>query len=208
MHPYSILIVTVALLLPTLVGCGSSSPTRLYVLSADAEKSGTASGIAIGLGPLTLPKYLDRPQIVTRIASNSLSQGDFDQWGGDLNDNITRVLAINLANLLGTDRVSLYPWRDPAAVGYQITLDITQFEQDANGGAALDVFWSLIDPSSGKILLMRRSTYQENGAPGASGGSGDTGRAEAHGAAAAAMSRDLAALSRDIAAAIRQQRAS
>jgi uncharacterized protein len=208
MHPYSILIVTVALLLPTLVGCGSSSPTRLYVLSADAEKSGTASGIAIGLGPLTLPKYLDRPQIVTRIASNSLSQGDFDQWGGDLNDNITRVLAINLANLLGTDRVSLYPWRDPAAVGYQITLDITQFEQDANGGAALDVFWSLIDPSSGKILLMRRSTYQENGAPGASGGSGDTGRAEAHGAAAAAMSRDLAALSRDIATAIRQQRAS
>jgi uncharacterized lipoprotein YmbA len=199
--------VTVALVLPTLVGC-SSSPTRLYVLSADAEKSGTASGQAIGIGPVTLPKYLDRPQIVTRVASNSLSQGDFDQWGGDLNDNITRVLAMNLANLLGTDRVSLYPWKDPTVVGYQVTLDITQFEQDASGGAALDVFWSLIDPSSGKILLMRRSTYQENVASGASGGSSDTARAEAHGAAAAAMSRDLAALSRDIAAAIRQQRAS
>jgi uncharacterized lipoprotein YmbA len=195
-------LVAVALLLPTLVGC-SSSPTRLYVLSANAEKSGTASGqgIAVGIGPVTLPKYVDRPQMVTRVASNSLSQGDFDQWGGDLNDNVTRVLAINLANLLGTDRVSLYPWKDAATVGYQVTLDMTQFEQDPNGGATLDVFWSLINPSSGKILLMRRSTYQENGAPSASG------PAETHAAAAAAMSRALEALSRDIAAAIRQQRA-
>jgi uncharacterized protein len=196
-------LVIVALLLPTLVGC-SGSPTRLYVLSANAEKSGTASaqGVSIGIGPVTLPKYVDRPQMVIRLASNSLSQGDFDQWGGDLNDNVTRVLAINLANLLGTDRVSLYPWQDAAAVGYQVTLDITQFEQGPNGGATLDVFWSLINPSSGKIIARRRSTYQENGPPGASG------PAETHAAAAAAMSRDLEALSRDIAAAIRQQRAS
>jgi uncharacterized lipoprotein YmbA len=63
MRPYSILIVTAAVMLPALVGCGSSSPTRLYLLSADAERSGTAStqGIPIGIGPVTLPKYLDRP---------------------------------------------------------------------------------------------------------------------------------------------------
>jgi uncharacterized lipoprotein YmbA len=194
-------LVIVALLLPTLVGC-SSSPTRLYVLSADAEKSQTASaqGVSIGIGPVTLPKYVDRPQMVTRVASNSLSQGDFDQWGGDLNDNITRVLATNLANLLGTDRVSFYPWKDPTVVGYQVTLDITQFDPAPNGGATLDVFWSISSPSSGKILLMRRSTYQENGTLAASG------PADTHAAAAAAMSRDLEALSRDIAAAIRQQR--
>jgi uncharacterized lipoprotein YmbA len=200
--PLYLKLVVVALVLPTLVGC-SSSPTRLYVLSATAEKSATASGqgIPIGIGPVTLPKYLDRPQMVARVASNSLSQGDFDQWGGDLNDNITRVLAVNLANLLGTDRVSLYPWPDPSVVGYQITLDITQFEQGPNGGATLDAFWSLTKPSSGKILLTRRSTHQENGAPGTSD------PAQSHAAGAAAMSQALEALSRDIAAAIKQQNA-
>jgi uncharacterized lipoprotein YmbA len=199
--PLYVMLVAVALLLPALAGC-SSSPTRLYVLSANAEKSGatSAQGISIGIGPVTLPKYLDRPQMVTRVASNGLSQGDFDQWGGDLNDNITRVLATNLSNLLGTDRVSLYPWPDPSVVGYQVTLDITQFEQGPDGGATLDVFWSLTNPGSGKILLTRRSTHQENGLPGTSD------PAEIHAAGAAAMSQALAALSRDIAAAIRQQR--
>ena len=206
MRPYRMLLAATLLLLPMLAGCGSS-PTRLYVLSANAEKTEPATrGIAVGIGPVTLPKYLDRPQIVTRVGSNSLTQGDFDQWGGDLNDNITRVLAINLANLLGTDRVSLYPWRDTAAVDYQVALDITQFDGGENG-VGLDVFWSLINPSSGKILVMRRSTYPENGALGTAGSPDDKNRDRAYAAASAAMSHDLDALSRDIAAAIRQQKA-
>ena len=206
MRPFSMLLVATILTLSTLAGCGSN-PTKLYVLSANAEKTGAAGprGIAIGIGPVSLPKYLDRPQIVTRTGSNSLTQGDFDQWGGDLNDNITRVLATNLANLLGTDRVSLFPLRDPAAVDYQIILDITQFDGGENG-VGLDVFWSLVNPTSGKILVMRRSTYPENGALRTSGSPDDKSRDRVYAAAAAAMSYDLEALSRDIAAAIRQQR--
>jgi uncharacterized protein len=199
MRFYSTLILVALLFVSGLAGC-SNKATRIYVLTADVEKSGPASpqGIPIGVGPVVLPKYLDRLQLVTRSADNSLNQADLDQWGGDLGDNITRVIAINLANLLKTDRVSLYPWTDRAPIDYQITVDVARFEQEPDGSVALDAFWSLVNPSDGKVLVMRRSTYRETGAPIAASSSGDAA-ARTYDAVAAAMSRDLAALSRDIA---------
>lgn len=204
MRPYPLALIVIALLSPALAGCGSS-PTRLYVLSADTTNSDPAAtaGIAIGVGPVSLPRYLDRPQIVTGTASNSLNQADLDQWGGDLSDNITRVLATNLANLLGTDRVWLYPWDNANPIEYQVTANVVKFDQGADGSTVLDVFWTLVNPRDGRILLMRHGTYRQSGTA-TTGASG----AGAYNALAAAMSRDLAAFSRDIATAIQQQRTS
>jgi uncharacterized lipoprotein YmbA len=187
-----------SLLLLPLAGCGSSKPTHLYVLSATADKMRPPSptGLALGIGPITLPKYIDRPQVVSRIAANSLDQSEFEQWGGDLNDNITRVLASNLGNLLATDRVSLYPWKGAAPIDFQVSMDVTRFEQDPDGNVVLDAFWSISTPGKEKVLTMQRSSYRES-APAAAG----QGR-EAYDAMVAAMNADLLALSRDIAAAI------
>ena len=189
------------LALLTLTGCPGNAPTRLYVLTPTTDKPASTSpqGVAIGVGPITLPKYLDRPQIVTRVAANSLDQANLDQWGGDLNDNITRVVATNLSNLLATDRVSLYPWKDGAPVDFQVTMDISRFEQDKDGSAVLNVFWSIVNPKDGTVLLMRRSSYtQSAGEPAAS----QSDNPRPFDAQAAAMSRDLAQFSHDVAAAI------
>ncbi|HKF61278.1 MAG TPA: PqiC family protein [Dongiaceae bacterium] len=182
-----------------LTGCPGNAPTRLYVLTATTDKPASTSpeGAAIGVGPITLPKYLDRPQIVTRVAANSLDQANLDQWGGDLNDNITRVVATNLSNLLATDRVSLYPWKDGAPVDFQVTMDISRFEQDKDGNAVLNVFWSIVN-KDGTMLLMRRSSYTQPAGEPAS----QSDNARPFDAQAAAMSRDLALLSHDIATAI------
>ena len=193
--------VFVGLTLLALAGCPGNAPTRLYVLTATTDKPASTSpeGVAIGVGPITLPKYLDRPQIVTRVAANSLDQANLDQWGGDLNDNITRVVATNLSNLLATDRVSLYPWKDGAPVDFQVTMDISRFEQDKDGSAVLNVFWSIVNPKDGTVLLMRRSSYtQSAGEPAAS----QSDNPRPFDAQAAAMSRDLAQFSHDVAAAI------
>ena len=182
-----------------LAGCPFNAQTRLYVLTATTDKPASTSpeGAAIGVGPITLPKYLDRPQIVTRVAANSLDQANLDQWGGDLNDNITRVVATNLSNLLATDRVSLYPWKDGAPVDFQVTMDISRFEQDKDGNAVLNVFWSIVG-KDGTVLLMRRSSYTQPAGEPAS----QSDNARPFDAQAAAMSRDLALFSHDIAAAI------
>src|SRR6516165_4118320 len=197
--PAAFILLGLALL--ALTGCPGNAPTRLYVLTATTDKPASTSpeGVAIGVGPITLPKYLDRPQIVTRVAANSLDQANLDQWGGDLNDNITRVVATNLSNLLATDRVSLYPWKDGAPVDFQVTMDISRFEQDKDGSAVLNVFWSIVNPKDGTVLLMRRSSYtQSAGEPAAS----QSDNPRPFDAQAAAMSRDLALLSNDIATAI------
>jgi uncharacterized lipoprotein YmbA len=175
MHVHSALRIAVFLFLPLgLLGCGNDQPTRLYVLSATVPKPVATSpdGVAIGVGPVSLPKYLDRPQMVTGVSGNELSQANLDQRGGDLNDNITRVLATNLSNLLATDRVSFYPWKDGAPIDYQITLDVTQFQQDAAGNTVLSAFWSVVG-KDGAVMAMRRSSYKSAGARPARPGPGN-----------------------------------
>jgi uncharacterized lipoprotein YmbA len=210
MRHHLLLLLFGTLLLTSLAACGENKPTRFYVLTALAEKPEVAatSRIPIVVGPITLPKYLDRPQIVTRISNNSLDQAEFDQWGGDLNDNVVRVLIQNLSILLGTDQVSSYPSKDPTPAKYQITMDVTKFEQDVDGGTVLDVFWSILNPANNKVLLRRRSSYREPSMPPAAGRSSGAGAKQAYDAVAAAMSRDLEALSRDVATGITKLRGS
>jgi hypothetical protein len=210
MRRLSLLLIAGLALLPlTLSGCSASKPTRFYVLSempdvttstSATQSTSTGRGPAIGVGPITLPKYLDRPQIVTHLNTNSLAQADLDQWGGDLDDNITRVLAANLAKLRNTDRVSIYPWKDGVPVDYQVTLNIARFERDISGSVVLDVFWTVSNPLDATTMKMRHSVYRDDGAKSAIIGiDGATDSPAPFEAVAAAMSRDLEALSRDIA---------
>lgn len=188
-----------------LAGCMGSQPTRLYTLSEmpdGTEVSTTAPGPAIGVGPVTLPKYLDRPQIVTHANTNELNQADFDQWGGDLEDNINRVMASNLSKILNTNHVSFYPWRDQAPVDYQIVLDIVRFDRNTNGDVLLDVFWSVFNAKNGELLQMRHSVYRDAGSKAITPATNASTSATFYEAVAAAMSRNLEALSRDIAATI------
>src|SRR3954465_9716490 len=95
----------------TLTGCaGSGPPSRYDVLSATApESERRPDGPAISVGPVTLAKYLDRPQIVTRPTPNELDVAEFDRWGGRLEDNVAQVLAEDLGRQLGTARVTVFP---------------------------------------------------------------------------------------------------
>jgi uncharacterized protein len=135
--------------------------------------------------------------------------GEFDQWGGQLDDGFARTLAGNLSRLLQTDQVQIYPWKDQESLAYAVTVDVLNFEQDVDGSSLLDVYWSLIEPRTGRVKLRRHATYREPGGPPiteaqarSSGGLLGESKARPYDAVVAAMSRNLAALSRDIAKAI------
>ena len=192
--PLTFIVSLVGLLL--LASCGSSTPSRFYVLTPLTAGKPTPAphGLAIGVGPVVIPQYLDRPQLVTRSSDNRLDVGETDQWGGRLSDNITRVLAENLSGLLQTDRISIYPWTDATAVGIQVTADIVEFERDAGGTVTLSAFWNITDVANAKILVTRRSTITKDvGAKGT----------DSYDATIAAMSSALADLSQEIADQIR-----
>jgi len=179
-------------------GCATSKPSRFYVLASLTPPTSALSpdGPSIGVGPVVIPQYLDRPEIVTRSSGNRLDLGEFDQWGGRIGDNITRVLADNLAGLLGTERVSIYPSADGSGVADQIGVDILQFERDQSGSVTLTAFWTIRDTQSGQVLN-RRSTIAK-----AVGATHTSGTATPYDAIVAAMSEALADLSKEIAAAV------
>jgi len=171
-------------------GClgGGSAPTRFYVLAPmDGATVAGDRPLAIGVGPVSLAGYLDRPQIVTRPAADKIDLGEFDQWGEPLRDGITRVLAEDLARQLPGAKISTFPWRGPEAVRYQVLVDVTRFDGPAGGDTALEARWRVLDALTGKELSAKASRLSES--PGGAG----------YPLTVSAMSRALGALSRDIA---------
>ncbi len=179
-------------------GCSlgrQSPPTRLYVLTAlpETDKSqrvAGAAGVALAVGPVRLPEYVDRPQIVTGDSGNELQQAAFAQWAEPLTTNFTRVLANNLSVLLGTDRVAVFPWRGSVPIDYQVVVEVTQFLGALNGSVSLVALWRVLGPDGREVLASRQSKFTE-----AAG-------SQEYSTLAAALSRTVARLSGEIAAAL------
>ena len=158
----------------------------------DGKGDSTEPGIALEVGPVTSPGYLDRPQIVTRKGRDEIELAEFDLWSEPLKNSVSRTLGENLATLLRTDRVAIFPSRGSRVVQYQVVIDVARFEASIGGDLVLDARWR-IQEGNGKELVMGRSTLNEaTGAPG-------------YVALVAAMSRALGRLSLDVATALRER---
>jgi len=145
-----------ALVLLFLGGCASQSPlSSFYVLSPIVDESGAyATEMILGVGPVRLPDYLDRSQLVRRSSDSRLEVDEFNRWAGDLTQNIQDVLAENLSRLLGSDRVLTYPWSVAPKVSGQLALDIRRFEAGPGREVVLDLQWRLFDPARERLIAM------------------------------------------------------
>jgi len=189
-------------------GCAQQSqPSTFYVLSYPQSPGGSGStttmrnGLAVGVGPVELPQYLDRPQIVTRTTDNQLTIEEFDRWGGRLKENFTTVLAEVLSAELETDRITAHPWATAAPIEFQVIVNVMTFDTDTAGLSSLDVRWSIVNVRRQEVLATARSTFRQQVAAALS----STSPLEPvdHDAVAAAMSRNVAELGREIASHIR-----
>lgn len=148
-----------------LVNCARSVPVAYYQLTSTPMAQKTAAPAQpvselFGIGPITLPEYLDRPQIVSHRTSNQLQLAEFHRWAEPLGDNIARVLQDNLAHDLDSEQVVQYPWNPSLAVNKQITVEILHGETDAGGDMLFEARWTLQD-KEGKILLPpQRSSHR------------------------------------------------
>jgi uncharacterized lipoprotein YmbA len=122
------------------VGCLGSSPNvSFYTMNAvsDSAVTGAADGLAIGVGPIRVPRYLDRPELVMRPggSTSQLEIDDFRHWAGGFSSNVLSVLGENLGAKLGTQRVVVYPVPAAFSLDYRVAVDFQAFE--ATGGEAL-----------------------------------------------------------------------
>lgn len=160
---HSLRLYAVVLSALVLSGCAGSGASRFYLLqpltSAGSSHPSTAGAHTpvVGVGPVSVPEYLDRPQIVTRTTGNELRLAEYHRWAEPLEDNFASVVAENLSVLLPTDYVTVLPWSGSARLKYQVTVKLIQFDGSTAGRVRLRADWSILDGSSGKVLAMRKS---------------------------------------------------
>ncbi len=147
-------------------GCAKSRDARFYVLTplptTDGPKTRPEGRLpAVGLRPVVLPSELDRPQIVTRSGQNELSLAEFDRWAAPLGDQFTRVMAENLAILIPTDRVEVFPWPRDTAIDYEVVVEVMRSEGTLGGNCWLSAVWTVFKRNERGAAVRSKTSYAE-----------------------------------------------
>ena len=152
-----------------LIGCVSipNSPTpRFYALSTvdgknEIKKINTVSDLIIGVGPVKIPEYQDRPQIVTITKEKTLQFAQFDRWGESLDVGVVRLIREDLTAMLPKAKLILYPWNPLIPVKYQVTVEVVQLDSELNGDMFFVVQWMIIDLPNSKTVMIKRSEFRQ-----------------------------------------------
>lgn len=156
-------------LLLSMAGCVSisSSPSpRLYMphsldQNQQAQKFNIPSDVIIGVGPVRIPEYLNRPQIITHDKDNLIDIAQFDRWAESVDLAILRLLNENLAVMLPGVSIVKFTWSIAVPVKYQVTADVIQVESKLEKDLRLVVRWSIVDLKSKMMVFSKRSEYIE-----------------------------------------------
>jgi len=185
-------LISIALVVAGLAGCGASAPTRFYTLDSTATLAGAPIvGAAVMVGPVSIPASVDQSEFVVQVAPNRVEVEEFNRWVAPLNDIIARTVAGDLVVLLGTPDVATSQLANfnPA---YQVTIDVQRFESVPGKTALVEAVWTVRKTAGGETRSGRTVASE---VPQGSG----------FDALAAAHSHALATLSGDIGAAIRAE---
>jgi len=133
-------------------GCFGTSPSARFYSLTPQETRGIVVAekveVVVSVGPVSLPTYLDRRQIVTRSGSNEILLAEYDRWGGALDDEITRLLVSGLTERLSSKGFAFMPWRSvPLAdvpLAYRIPVGIDRFDGVPGETVVLKASWAVV----------------------------------------------------------------
>jgi len=149
----------------TLSACIPVSPPVAYHSLVDLDpadhNAGSKSPIAILIGPVSTPDILKQSQISTGDTDGRYQLSEQHRWAGDVDREFSRAIGELLATRLGTEQIALFPMGQNLEPTHQIILDILAMDGALGEEAKLMVRWSLVDPKSKAVQLMRRSSFSE-----------------------------------------------
>ena len=149
-------------------------PVKFYRLSADLNSVDTGKsqamqpesikkisvneGSVIGLGPVKIPDYLNRLQIVTAQSENEYVLSEEHRWAERLDQNILLALYKTLPQYVKIDRMVRYPWSQRQVIDYQVSIDIVEFNVNQLGRSRLIAQWTV--KHKDEVILDKRSDFQ------------------------------------------------
>jgi uncharacterized protein len=150
--PRLLLLAALIGLVPGIYSCRNAPPPIVYYTLDPLPQSDTPvpppveqPALRIGVGPIDLPTYLDRPQIVTRSGEYTLAINDFDRWAGPLDEEIQRMLLNSLEEALPGAEVLAFPWDRMHEPTHQVRLTIQRFDGQEGDSVHLRGTWHLIN---------------------------------------------------------------
>ena len=143
------------------------SPTpRFYMLSAIndtqvSKKINIKPGLIIGVGPVKIPEFLDRPQMVTKDKQGILKFDEFNRWGESLDLGVARLIREDLTVMVPGAKLTLYPWNPSIAVKYQVVVEVVQLDSELDRDMSFVVQWVVIDVQNSKTIIIKRSVFHQ-----------------------------------------------
>lgn len=171
-------------------GCGSSPAVRYFALETIGieHQRDAADAPVLAVGPLRVPDYLRRSQMVRRGPGSEIIVDDFNRWAEPLDEAILRTVAINVDGLIDSGVVVAFPSGTVLDINYRVFGRIDRFDTDRNGNTILDVQWGIGDGNGNVVAATRRSRYQSQ-----------VNQSDDSAAMAEAMSDTIGQFSRDVA---------
>ena len=203
-HSKAVAALALAGALAACVSLKRTPDARFFALRSTAEASPTTTGLPLGPGllgvlPVILPAYLERPQVVTWAAPGEVRIDEFLRWAEPLDLAVARVVEESLGTLLPSYRVVRAPWSGSTALRCRVRLELARFGPQPGGEVQLAGRWVLL-PSRGEQPYLSRSFDNSRGP---SRGPGAAGALPADpNALVEAMSQLLGELSQEIATAV------
>jgi uncharacterized lipoprotein YmbA len=159
-------IVCLALALSGCISIPNSPAPRFYMLRGLNEdrvskKINNASDVLVGVGPVKIPEYLNRPQIVTLGKDKMIAFAQFDRWGESLDLGVARLIEEDLAVMLPEAKFTLYPWNSSIQIRYQVVVEIIQLDSELGNDMFLVAQWMVIDAKNTKTLIIKRSEFRQ-----------------------------------------------
>lgn len=158
--------VCLALGLSGCISIPNSSTPRFYALSAVdgnqvSKKINIAPDMLIGIGPVKIPEYQDRPQMVTISKEKMLQFAQFDRWGESLGLGLARLIREDLIVMLPGAKLTLYPWNPSIEVKYQVNVEVIQLDSELDKDMFLVVQWTVIDVQNSKTVIIKKSEFRQ-----------------------------------------------
>ncbi|MFA5271365.1 MAG: PqiC family protein [Candidatus Omnitrophota bacterium] len=150
------------LILGGCVSVSNSPNARFYALHAidnQASSQLEAKGLVIGVGPVKIPEYLNRPQIVNVNKDRTLSFSEFNRWAEAIDFALERIINENLAGTLNGATIEMFPWDRAVPVKYQVIANVIRLENEFNERLIFVVQWSIIDLEKKNAIVTKRSEF-------------------------------------------------
>lgn len=136
-----------------LIACQQSPRKNYYLLSGPTHSTEVSGEItqAVGIGPIELPEYLQRPQMVLHSNDNKLTMADNHYWAESLDKGIARVLALHLTAQDNSRVLLPFPWRSDSKPNLSLRLHIHELKL-IDELASISATWELFDNTQKKLL--------------------------------------------------------